>query len=312
MAAPKSPRKGSLQYWPRKRASKFLPRVNWENVNSLKNLKGFICYKAGMASAHVKDTTPNSMTKDKRIAIPVTILECPAMKIYSVRFYKHGKVLSEVISENFDKELKRKIRLPKKPGKKIDEVKNYDDLRVICYSEVKKTGIKKTPDLSEIGLSGDLDQKINFVKEHLKKDININDVFQKGQLTDLRGLTKGKGFCGPVKRFGITLRQHKSEKGVRKAGSIGPWHPTRVTFRVPMAGQMGMFTRVVENSKIIEIGKPNDKLTNIKNFGNIKTDYVLVYGSVQGPAKRQLLITATARESKQQTKKQFEFLELIR
>jgi len=53
MAAPKSPRKGSLQFWPRKRASKILPSVNWEAItsNPTKILKGFICYKAGMASA---------------------------------------------------------------------------------------------------------------------------------------------------------------------------------------------------------------------------------------------------------------------
>ena len=50
MAAPKAPRKGSLQYWPRKRASKFLPSVNWSAIKSDSNLKGFICYKAGMAS----------------------------------------------------------------------------------------------------------------------------------------------------------------------------------------------------------------------------------------------------------------------
>jgi len=61
----------------------------------------------------------------------VTILECPVMKIFSVRFYKDGKVVDDVLAENLDKELKRKIRLPKKV-RKIDEVKKeYDDLRAI-------------------------------------------------------------------------------------------------------------------------------------------------------------------------------------
>jgi hypothetical protein len=47
MAPPNSPIKGSLQYWPRKRARKFLPRVNWNaiktknNQNSKKGLLGF-------------------------------------------------------------------------------------------------------------------------------------------------------------------------------------------------------------------------------------------------------------------------------
>lgn len=312
MAAPKSPRKGSLQYWPRKRISKFLPRVNWSALSNSKNLKGFIGYKAGMASIHVKDLTPNSMTKDKKIAIPATILECPPMKIFSVRFYKDNKVIGEVLNEGLDKELKKIIKFPKKVSKKIEDVKDYDDIKVIVYSEVKKTGIKKTPDITEVAISGDLNQKLNFVKENLKKEITITDVFERGSLIDCHGLTKGKGFSGPVKRFGIKLRQHKSEKGVRKVGSVGPWHPRRITFRVPQAGQLGLFTRISYNNKIISLGKAENTLKNIKNFGEVKTDYILVHGSVQGPAKRQLLITSTLRPTKEQTKKNFEFIEIVK
>lgn len=308
---PKSPRKGSLQFWPRKRANKLLPRVNWEVINNSKGLKGFICYKAGMASVYVKDKTPNSMTKDKKIVVPSTILECPPMKILSVRFYKNGKVISEVLSENLDKELRKKIKLPKKKGKSIEEVKDYDDLRLVCYSQVKKTGIKKNPDFIEIGLAGNLEEKLSFAKEHLNKEIYVSDVFENGQLIDFRGLTKGKGFQGPVKRFGIKLRQHKSEKGVRKVGSIGPWHPAHVTFRVAMAGQLGMFSRVEYNKKIIDIGKET-KLKNIKNFGDIKADYIIVAGSSQGVAKRALIATFPLRETKKQKKKQFEFIKVLR
>jgi len=309
MPSKKSPRKGSLQFWPRKRVNKFLPRVNWDAINSGKNLKGFICYKAGMKSAFVKDDTPNSMTKGKKIIIPVTILECPAMKIFSIRFYKDGKVSKEILAQSFEKELKKKVKLPKK---KI-EVKfegDYDDVRVIVYSVVKKAGLKKSPDLIELGLAGDVESKVNFIKEKLGKEILVSDIFEKGQLVDLRGLTKGKGLVGPVKRFGITLKSHKSEKGVRRPGSIGPWHPARVTFRVPMAGQLGMFTRVIYNNQIIDLGKSEGKFKNIKNYGDVKTDYVIVSGSVQGPAKRQLLITTPLRETKKQKKKNYSLEEL--
>ena len=163
----------------------------------------------------------------------------------------------------------------------------------------------------EIGLTGGNEEKINFIKENLNKEISVLDFFEKGQLIDLRGLTKGQGSSGPVKRFGITLKSHKSEKGRRRPGSLGPWHPARVTFRVPMAGQLGMFTRIIYNNKIVDLGKSADKeLKNIKNFGNIKTDYIIVQGSVQGPAKRQLLITSPLRKTKRQLKKNFELLEL--
>ena len=315
MPSKKSPRHGSLQYWPRKRASKFLPRVNWDAISShtSKGLKGFIGYKAGMISLVVLDNTANSMTKGKKIVIPATILECPPMRILSLRLLKNGIVTKEILNEHLEKELKRKITLPKKKHNlseiKVDE---YDDIHVLVYSETKKTNIKKTPDIIELGLSGTKEEKFNFAKENWNKEISVQNVFAKGELVDLRGLTKGKGLVGPVKRFGITLKQHKSEKGQRRPGSLGPWHPTRVTFRVPMAGQLGMFTRIIYNNKIIGMGKPdeNDKrFKGIKNFGDIKTDYVLVRGSVQGVAKRQLILTKTLRETKKQKKKTFEVME---
>lgn len=316
MSTIRRPRKGSLQFWPRKRASKFLPRTNWSSISSKKRLKGFICYKAGMASAYVKDDTPNSMTKGKHIVVPVTILECPPMKIFSVRFYKNGLVKTEVLAENLDKEVGGKVKMPKKKTPGIEEIKDYDDLSIICYSQVKKTGIKKTPDLSEIGLSGKLEEKLNFVKENIGKEINVPDIFEKKHLVDIHGLTKGKGFSGAVRRFGIALKQHKSEKGRRRPGSLGPWHPARVTFRVPMAGQLGMFTRVTYNNSIIDLGssqekgKVEGKLKNIKNYGDICTDYLIVRGSVQGPAKRQLLVTNPLRETRKQAKKAYELIEL--
>ncbi len=311
MAAPNAPRRGSLQYWPRKRARKFLPSVNWKAIkNNSDKLEGFIAYKGGMASAFVKDDTPDSMTKGKKIVVPVTIIECPQMKIFSVRFYNNGKVAKEVLAENLDKELKRKVKLPKN-AKKIEGFEgDYDDARIVCYSVVKKTGIKRTPDLSEIGIGGNYDDKIKFIKENLGKEISVSNIFEKGNLVDVRGLTKGKGLQGPVKRFGITLKSHKSEKGRRKA-TLGSFHPARTTRKAPLAGQLGMFTRVTYNNKILDLKKAGDKkIDNIKNFGDTKTDYIIVAGSIQGTPKRQLLITRALRPTKKQSKKSFELLEL--
>lgn len=287
-----------------------MPSINWTAIKTDSKLKGFICYKAGMASAYVKDETPDSMTKGKKIIVPVTLIECPPLKIFSVRFYKNGKIVKEILAESLDKELKKKIKLPKNTKKMEDFNGDYDNVRVLCYSVVKKTGIKKTPDLSEIGLGGKIEDKLNFIKENIGKEISVLNIFEKGDLIDFRGLTRGKGLQGPVKRFGITLKSHKSEKGVRRPGSLGPWHPARVTFMAPQAGQLGMFTRALYNNKIIDLGKAEDKLKGIKKFGDIKTDYLIVTGSVQGPSKRQLVITAPLRETKKQKKKNYEVLEL--
>jgi len=318
MPTRRSPRKGSLQFWPRKRINKFLPRVNWSAVNSDKKLKGFVGYKAGMVSVEVNDLTANSMTKNKHIIIPATVIECPKIKIFSVRFYKNGVVKKDVLGEQLDKELKKKVKIPKQNKVKLDSVKteDYDDVSVIVYTLVKKTGLKKKPDLAEIGISGEnVEEKLAFVKENLNKEISVVDVFESGKIVDFRGLTKGKGFQGPVKRFGIHLKDHKSEKGQRRPGNIGPWHPARVTFRIPMAGQLGNFTRVHYNQKIIAVGNDEavkESLKAIKHYGNINTDYLIVSGSVQGPAKRQVFITAPLRKSKMSAKKNYEFLEVLR
>ncbi len=308
-------RHGSLQFYPRKRAKKILPRINWESVSKNKSgLLGFIGYKVGMKSAYVKDNTPHSLTKGQKIIIPVTILECPPIKILSVRFYKNRKIFGEVLNQNLDKELKRKLKLPKTIKKKLENFKDFDDLKIIVYSLVSKSGIKKTPDICEFGLSGSNEDKLNFVKNNLNKNLNINEFLKFPDLVDVVGVTKGKGFQGPTKRFGLSLQAHKSEKGVRGPGSGGPWHPARVEYTQPMAGQMGFFTRVIYNNSVIFVGNIAEKDINdnhgFNRFGKIKGHYAIIYGSLQGPAKRQLLITAPRRPSKNQIKKNYEFIEL--
>ena len=105
--------KGSLQFYPRVRAKKIIPSVNWKPFSKKGvGFLGFIGYKAGMISVWAKDNTSDSMTKGKKIAIPATILECPSMRIYSVRFYKDSKVIKDVVVSN-EKILKRKIKVSK-------------------------------------------------------------------------------------------------------------------------------------------------------------------------------------------------------
>ncbi len=310
-------RKGSMAYWPRVTSNDFLPEVNWKPLVSKPSDKvaflGFIAYKAGMKSAFVKDNTADSMTKNKRKIIPVTLLEVPTVKILSVRFYKFKKIVKDILNDNLDKELGRVLKLPKQPVKTrelLEKVtpEQFDDVRVVIYSQPKKIELKKTPDVAEIGLSGKVSDKIAFIKENLAKEITIQDVFPKG-LVDVRGLTMGKGFQGTVKRFGVHYRSHKAEKGQRRVGSIGAWHPVGVMFTVPRPGRMGMHTRVHYNQGIIAIKK--DLVgTEMKNYGKISGDCLLLAGSVQGSDKRQVLLTSTLRPTKQQLKRNYELMEL--
>jgi len=303
------PRWGSLQFWPRKKAEKEIPSVNWKalyNSPAKNHLLGFVCYKVGMKSVLVKDNTPNSMTKGKSIVIPVTVLECPALKVFSIRLYKNNQVVGEILSSSFEKEIKRRMKMPKNAK---NEERDFDDARIIAYSLVKRTEIKKSPDIMEIGLKGSPQEKLEFAKSILNREINFDEFFDKNQLIDIHAVTKGKGLSGPVKRFGITLKPHKSEKGIRRPGSLGPWHPARVTFRVAMAGQTGYFTRVKYNNKIISFGK--EMPVEFMHYGKIKTNYVIVKGSVQGPAKRAVAITSALRPKKITAKESFEFVKIL-
>ncbi len=316
MGAPSRPRFGSLQFWPRKRAERYIPNVNWAPVKGdgkSDSLLGFIGYKAGMATALVKDSSEKSMTHGKKIYIPVTIIEVPNMKIFSVRFYRRGKPVKEVIV-SADKDLKRVVKLPKQQKELDKEIpKEYDDIRVIAYSLPRQANLKKTPDLIELAIESK--DKLAFAKSLAGKEISLKD-FLKFQLLDIRGLTKGKGLVGPVERMGISLKSHKSEKGVRRPGSLGPWHPARVTFRVAMAGQKGMFTRIHYNSNVITSGAISEKNINraggFDNYGNINSNYLILKGSVQGPPKRAVLLTPSFRPTKFIAKKKYEFLELVR
>jgi large subunit ribosomal protein L3 len=314
MAGGTRPRFGSLQFWPRKRAEKLVPSVNWKVVKGdgkSDSILGFLAYKVGMGTALIKDSTDKSMVLGKKVYIPVTILEAPNMKIYSVRFYKNGIVRKDVIV-SADKELKRIVGIPK-TAKNFDAEapKDFDDIRVIVYSMPSQTNIKKTPDMIEMGI--DAKDKLAFVKSLLGKEISMKD-FVKFTLLDVRGLTKGKGLVGPMKRMGISKRSHKAEKGVRRPGTLGPWHPAHTSFRVAQAGQLGMFTRVQYNSKLIASGSIAEKDINkkggFKHYGVIKSNYLILVGSVQGPQKRAVLLTPSFRPTKSLAKRKYEFLEL--
>lgn len=103
----------------------------------------------------------------------------------------------------------------------------------------------------------------------------------------MSAVSKGKGFSGVVKRFGVKMQSRKGKKE-RIVGSIGPWHPATVMFTVARAGQLGYQKRTEFNKKLLKVG--SDKEINpkggLKNYGIIRNDWLIVEGSVPGPAKR--------------------------
>jgi len=288
------PRKGSLQFWPRKRSSRIYPKIkSWADATKI---LGFAGYKVGMTHIGVVDNT-NATTKGLLISCPVTILECPPLKPLSLRFYKKTDsalvLISEVFTKKINKELK--IQLPKKETK-IPE--SFDELRLVVYTQPKLASVgKKKPEVFEILIPKD----VEAAKQLLEKEIKLSDVFKEGQLIDIHAVTKGKGFQGPTKRFGLKIRQHKSEKTKRGPGSLGAWHPAKVSFRVPHAGQMGYHTRTEYNKWVIKIGNDPKEINpkgGFLHYGLVKNDYMLVKGSISGPVKRVIRLTEPIRPNK--------------
>lgn len=294
------PRRGSLQFWPRVRAKRIYPKVKaWVDSSDV-SLLGFGGYKAGMTHVMVKDNRPNSMTKGESVSWPVTVVECPCMKIFSVRFYKktfYGlKVVFELFSGKVDKTLSRKVVLPKKYDydaklKEIEgKLEEFDNIRIVLYTQPGKTDLaKKKPEIFEVGVGGkNVKEKFEYVKGMIGKEIRVSDVIKEGIKVDVHGVTKGKGFQGAVKRFGITLRSHKSEKK-RRGGVLGPESPGKILWGAQLPGQMGFHVRTEYNKDVLMIGSDAKKVNpkgGFLRYGIVKNDYLLIKGSLPGPSKR--------------------------
>jgi large subunit ribosomal protein L3 len=295
MANPRNPRHGSMQFWPRRLAERPYNRVRSWPQRKEPGLMGFSGYKAGMTHAIIIDNRKASTTKGQQIAIPVTVIECPPIKIASVRFYKNfingSRVISEIYADKLDKELSRKIPLPKKHTKNIDDIKDFDDVRINVYTQPKLTGIgKKKPEIYEMGLGGNKDDKLKFARENLGKEIRVKDVFKEGDQIDFHCVTKGKGMQGPVKRFGIQIRSHKAEKTKRGPGSLGGWRGQgHVMYRVAHAGKTGFNARTEYNKLLLKISNKPEEINakdGFVNYGLVKGDYLLFKGSIIGTKNR--------------------------
>ena len=86
-----------------------------------------------------------------------------------------------------------------------------------------------------------LKKKLNTALELLGNEVKASDILNEGQFVDAIATTKGKGFQGVVKRWGIRIQYGKAVRAGkgRHVGSIGPWTPSRTMWTVAQAGQMG-------------------------------------------------------------------------
>ena len=67
----------------------------------------------------------------------------------------------------------------------------------------------------------------------------------------LQLLQKEKDIEGPIARWGVKKKQHKSRKSVRALGTLGPISPSTIMYTVPRAGQRGFHQRTQYNNRIM-------------------------------------------------------------
>ena len=96
----------------------------------------------------------------------------------------------------------------------------------------------------------------------LGKEFDVN-IFEEGQLVDVSGISKGKGFAGTVKRWNFATQDatHGNSLAHRKPGSIGQCQtPGRVWKGKKMAGHMGSEKKTIQNLRVVKIDEENSLL----------------------------------------------------
>lgn len=235
-----APRHGSLQFRPKTRsrtirlAIRAFPKDD-ENVPC--HLTAFLSYKAGMT--HVirsKEYKLKNKLATKELMEAVTLMEVPAMIVYGVIGYnktlqglKRTKViLADHLSESVIRRMFAKKYVPgvkytdirKDVGfteEDVEELKRKSDtIRVLVPSQADKISTlgQKKAHIAEIQVNGGtVADKVSWAIEKLEKEITISEVFEKNEMIDTIGVTKGKGFQGVVKRWGATILPRKTNKG---------------------------------------------------------------------------------------------------
>jgi len=290
-----------MQFWPRTRSPRMTARIrSWGTLKDAK-LLGFPGYKAGMTHIMYIENRPGTPAKGEESSMPVTVIECPPIRIIGIKTIKNDynglTTAQHGWTEKIDKNVSRALNLPATPKKVEFSTDGVVEVRVIAATQPHLANLKKTPEIVELGVGGNIEQGLEYAKKILGTDIKVADVFSAGQQVDAHSVTKGKGFQGPVKRHGVMIRSHKAEKTKRGPASLGPWGNAR-TYRVAHAGQTGFQRRTEYNKWVVKIDAKPEQVNPAGGFvryGQLAADALLVKGSIGGSAKRLVTFTQPKR-----------------
>lgn len=288
-----APRRGSLAYRPRGRAKSLIPRIRtWPHIEGEKpTILGYPAFKAGTIHVITVDDRAKTPNFGKPLFNMSSVLSMPGTEVVGMRLYGHEDSRDLPIAD---------VRGTGQTAEKLplDRAAKVSALISTIPHDVGLS--QKVPLVMEVGVSGgDVKAQTDYVLGLIGKKVKFTDVFKAGMYVDVLGITKGKGFEGPVTRFGVKRKQHKSRKSVRAVGVIGPWHPAAVMYTVARAGQMGFHQRTETGKRILIAAsaaeKPITPAGGFPHFGEVKGDYAILRGSVPGPARRFVMVRMPAR-----------------
>jgi len=355
------PRHGNLGFLPRKRTKHHFGKIKSfpkDDASKAPHFTAFMTYKAGMTHIVRDVDRPGSKLHKKEIAEGVTILEAPPMIVAGFVGYVETprglRALTSVWAGHLSEEVKRRFyknwqkskqkaftkyqkawsEAGKSSGEQpmaaeIARAKKYCQvIRAICHTQISKAKIgRKKAHVKEIQINGGtVEQKVDFVVGLFEQEVKVADSFSQDEMIDIIGTSRGHGYNGVITRWGCTRLPRKTHRGLRKVACIGTWHPARMQFQVPRAGQDGYHHRTEINKKIYRIGKSvkddphgartgadlTDKsitpMGGFSHYGEVTQDWIMVRGTVMGPRKR--LITMRKSLLPQMSRRATEKIEL--
>ena len=112
------------------------------------------------------------------------------------------------------------------------------------------------------------------------------DLFVPGEVVDVTGTTKGKGFQGVIKRHGQSRGPmgHGSHYH-RRPGSMGTMRPMRVFKGKKLAGHMGTLTVTIQNLEVVAVDTENNVILISGNIPGPKKGLVLIRSAVKANGK---------------------------
>jgi large subunit ribosomal protein L3 len=165
--------------------------------------------------------------------------------------------------------------------KKVVETDGYEAIQ-LGFADQKATRANK----AEIGHAAKANTAPKrYVKELRGVDVSAYevgqqlgaDVFEAGDVVDVIGTSKGKGYTGPIKRHnqarGPMAHGSKYHRGV---GSLGSINPNRVFKGQTMAGRHGGARTTVQNLQVVRV--------------DAERNLLLIKGSVPGPKNSFVMI----------------------